>query len=85
MVPYVYPSYKNVYNWGCGFQHLYCTVIRTALFKEVNNCYTCQHTKRSNTKYGKLTAKEYEEIPQNKLFVDIIGLDVMRGKGNNAI
>ena len=33
-------------------------------------------------KYGKLPAKEYEEIPRNKLFVDLIRIFGMRVKGH---
>ena len=33
-------------------------------------------------KYGKLPAKEDEEIPQNKPCVDIIGPDFIRRKGS---
>ena len=62
-------------------QHLYWIDIRYAVRKEVTNCDTCQRTKRSNKKYGKLTAKLSEEIPRNKLFVDLIGPYVIRRKG----
>ena len=34
------------------WQHLYCHVITKSVQKEVNNCDTSQHTKRSNIKYG---------------------------------
>ena len=54
-------------------QDLYCTIIREAVQKEVTNCDTCQHTKLSHIKYGKLLAEEAEEIPWNTLCVDIIG------------
>ena len=47
-------------------QHLYWTDIRDAVWKEVTNYDTCQRTKQSNKKYGKLPAKEAEEIPCNK-------------------
>ena len=50
-------------------QHLYCPGIRNAVHTEVTNCDTCQRTKRSNIKYGKLPAKLVEEIPWNKLCV----------------
>ena len=49
-----------------NFQHFYCPVIRKSVRKEVTNCDTCQCTKRSNKNYGKLPAKEYEEIPWKK-------------------
>ena len=38
-------------------QHLYWTDIRDSVRKEVTNFGTCQCTKRSNKKYGKLQAK----------------------------
>ena len=54
-------------------QHLYWPYIRDVVQKEVTNCDTFQHKKRSNKKYGRLTAKVSEEIPWNKLCVDLIG------------
>ena len=47
----------------------------------MTNCDTCQNIKRSNKKYGKLPAKLAEEVPWNKLCVDIIGPCVVRRKG----
>ena len=47
----------------------------------MNNCDTCQHTKKSNEKYGKLPAKLAEEIPWNKLCVYLIGPYFIRRKG----
>ena len=63
------------------FQHFYWPGIRYAVRKEVTNCDTCQREKSSNIKYGKLTAKEAEEIPRNKLCVDLIGPYVIQIKG----
>ena len=54
------------------FQHLYWTNIRDAFWKEVTNCETCQRTKLSNKKYGKLSAKLAEEIPWNKICIYLI-------------
>ena len=54
-------------------QPFYWPEIRDAVQKEVNNCDTCQRTKRSKKKYGKLPAKSAEEIPWNKLCVGLIG------------
>ena len=54
-------------------QLLYCLDIRYFVRKEVTNCDTFQRTKQSNKEYGKLPAKLAEEIPWNKLFVDILG------------
>ena len=58
-------------------QHFYWIGIRNAVQKEVTNCDTCQHTKQSNKKYGKLQAKLAEEIPWNRICVDINGLSVI--------
>ena len=52
-----------------------------AIWKEVTNCETFQRTKRSNKKYGKLPAKLAEEIPRNKICVNIIGTYFIRRKG----
>ena len=60
-------------------QHFYWTGIRNAVQKEVTNGDTCKRTKRSNEKYGKLPAKEAEEIPWDKICVDIIGPYMIRG------
>ena len=63
-------------------QHLYWTDIRDAVQKEVNNCDTCQRKKRSNKKYGRLPDNLAEEIPWNKLCIDLIVPYVIRIKGN---
>ena len=44
------------------FQNLYWPGIINAVQKEVKKCDSCQRTKRSNIKYGKLPAKEAEKI-----------------------
>ena len=64
-----------------SFQHFYCPGIRDAVQKEVTNCDTWQRTKRSNIKDWKWPAKEAEEIPGNKLCVDLIGTYIIRRKG----
>ena len=51
---------------------MYCPGIRHLVHKEVSNCDTCQRTKWSNKRYGKLPAKEAEEIPRNKISVYLI-------------
>ena len=63
------------------FQHLYWPDIRDSVRKEVSNCDTCQCKKLSNKKYGKLPDKLAEEIPWNKLCVDLIGTYDIRIKG----
>ena len=54
-------------------QHFYYPDIRDAVWKDVTNCDTCQSTKLSNKKFGKLPAKLAKEILLNKLCVDLIG------------
>ena len=54
------------------FQHLYWPDIKYVVREEVTNFDTCQHTKLSNRKYGKLPANLTEEILWNKLCVNII-------------
>ena len=61
-------------------QHLYWDNIRDAAREEGTNCDTCQRTKLSNKKHGKLLAKLAEEIPWNKICVDLIGTYVIRRK-----
>ena len=61
-------------------QHFYWSDIIDAVRKEVNNCDTCKRTNRSNKEYGKLPAKLAEEIPWNKLFVNLIGPYVIHRK-----
>ena len=60
-------------------QHLYWLGIREIVWKEVINCDTCQGTKKPN-KNGNLLSKEAEEMPRNKLCVDLIGPYVTRRK-----
>ena len=55
------------------YQHYYCPGIINAFWTEVTNCDTCQRTKWSNKKYGKLPAKEAKEILWNKFCVYLIG------------
>ena len=62
-------------------QHLYWPNIRNSVQTEVSNCDTFQRTKRSHNKYGKLPTKLDEEIPWNKIYVDIIGTYIIRRKG----
>ena len=65
-------------------QHFYWTGIRNAVQKEVTNGDTCKRTKRSNEKYGKLPAKEAEEILRNKLCLYIIGPNYIIRKGQKG-
>ena len=62
-------------------RHFYWTEIRTDVRKEVNICDTCQRTKRSNIQYGRLPAKEADEIPRKKLYLDVIGCYTIQMKG----
>ena len=61
-------------------QHFYWPDIRDSVQEEVNNCDTCQRTKQPPKK-GKLPAKLDEEIPLDKLCVDLIEHYVIRKKG----
>ena len=49
---------------------------------EVMRCDTCERMKRSLKKYGKLPAKLAEEIPWNKICVDLISPYKYTEKGN---
>ena len=64
------------------FHHLYWPVIRDSVRKEVTNCDTWECTKLSNIKYGKLPANKAEEIPRNKIWVDIIVPYLIQIKGH---
>ena len=64
------------------FQHLYWPRIRPAVWNEVSNCDSCQHTKLSNKKYGKVPSKLAEEIPWDKLCVHLIETYILRRKGS---
>ena len=63
-------------------QYLYWPDMINTVRREVINCDTCQSIKQSNKKCGKLPAKLSEEIPWNKLCVDLIGPYVIQRKGN---
>ena len=54
-------------------KQFFWTGITNAVRREVTNCDTCQHTKLSMKKNGKLSVKESEEITRKKLCLDIIG------------
>ena len=85
VIPEILQSYvlhwyhKNLLHTGMDIteaticHHLYFPITRNAVRKESTNCDTCQRTKRPNKEYGKLPAKEDEEIPYNKICVDLIG------------
>ena len=63
-------------------QHFYWPNIIDAVRKEVTNCDTFQHKKRSNREYVKLPAKLDEEIPWNKNCIDLIGTYITQHKEN---
>ena len=48
-------------------------------------CDVCQRKKRSTTKYGNFLAKLAEEIPRNKLCVDLIGSYKIRRKRRDPL
>ena len=61
-------------------QNLYWSDIRYFIRKKVTNCDTYQRTKISNKQYVILPDKLAEEIPWNKICVDILGPYVIRRK-----
>ena len=61
-------------------QHFYCTNNRDAVHKQISNCDTYQRIKLPNKKYGKLPAKLAEEIPWNKICVDLLGTYIIQCK-----
>ena len=60
------------------FQHLHWPDIRYDVQKEMSNFDTCERTNRLNKEYSKLPAKLADEIPWNKLCMDIIGPYIIR-------
>ena len=66
-------------------QYLYWPGIREAVQTEVTVCDTCQRTKRSTKKYGKLPAKLAEETPWNKPCVYLIGSYKRGRKGKEPL
>ncbi len=62
-------------------QNLIWKHLRQTVREVCKKCSTCQRTKKSSTKYGKLPAKEAEANPWEKLCVDLIGPYTIQ-KGN---
>ena len=73
LVPYVSISSSNGYNGGNTLPEFVLVHHYKRFPDGLNNCDALQHTKWWNKKYGKLAANEAEEIPWNKLCVDIVG------------
>ena len=67
------------------YQHLYWPGIIAAVQKKVTRYDVYQRKKRSAKKYGKLPAKTVEEIPWNKLCVDLIGPYKICRKGKEPL
>jgi hypothetical protein len=64
-------------------QHFTGTKLREIVHKICSTCPTCQITKKSSIKYGKLPEKEAEAIPWDKLCVDLLGPYTIKNKNNN--
>ena len=64
-------------------QHLYWPGIIKIAQKEVTKCDVCQRINSSTNKYIELPAKLEEEIPWNKLCVDITVPYKLRRKGRD--
>ena len=81
-----YPFHPVLYQTEAMIrQHFYWKGLKEAVQKEVTFCDTCQRTKRSIKKYGKLSAKLAEETPWNKPCVDIIGPYKILRKGKEYL
>ena len=62
------PRIDGMYVMIC--QHFYWPDIRKAVYTEVTNGDTCQHSKQSNKEYGKLPAKLFGEITwKNSMYI----------------
>ena len=84
LVPYVSPSYSNEQNGGNDLPTLLLAQNYKFCPEKSKNCDTCQHTKWSIIKCGKLRANEAEEITLNKLCVDIMGTYDIQRKGKKV-
>jgi hypothetical protein len=65
-------------------QHFTWKGLRNTVQEVCKKYPTCQKTKRSTIKYGKLPPKEAEAIPWDKLCVDIIGLYTIEDDKNES-
>ena len=54
-------------------QHFWWNNLRNDVHDVCTKCHTCQKTKRTSKKYGKLPEKEAEAEPWERLSVDLIG------------
>ena len=66
-------------------QHFDCKALRTTVHDVCKKCPTCQRAKRTNQKYGKLTPKQAETNPWDKLCVDLIGPYTIPQKGKKLL
>jgi transposase InsO family protein len=62
-------------------QHLFWNKSRDQITNHVQQCPTCQMTKRKVKKFGWLPPKEAETVPWDKLCIDLIGPYTIRRKG----
>ena len=72
VVSYIYPSSFPYITEEKICKHLYCPWSRKFVQKEVIYCNISVRTKSPNKKYVRFPYKLAEEIPCNKLFIDII-------------
>ena len=66
-------------------QHFWWQTLRQDVQKVCSACDTCQHTKKTHSKYGHLPAKEAEAEPWDKLCVDMIGPYTIKVKGKKPL
>ena len=77
---HMYLLYPGIYRAEAMIvQHFYCTVIRNAVWKEVNNCDACQLTKRLNKNIENYQLSKMGKYHE-KLCVYIIGTYSIRRK-----
>ena len=62
-------------------QHFWWKTLREDVHRICTKCHTCQKTKKTSKKYGKLPEKEAEAEPWMRLCVDLIGPYKIKRKG----
>ena len=66
-------------------QHIYWKGLRTTVHDVCKKCPTCQRSKKTNQKYGKLSPKKAETNHWDTLCVYLIGLYTILCKGKNPL
>ena len=61
-------------------QHFWWKGLRTTVQNKLRKCGTCQKFKKTNVQYGHLPPKQAEDVPWQRLCVDLIGPWTMKKK-----